>query len=90
VHTDGDERGQWRRQAIAWLQADLAAIEEVHRGGDEESRAAALETLEDWKDDPDLAAIREEAALGSVPPEERAQCRDLWNAVEALFQGTRS
>jgi hypothetical protein len=39
-----------------------------------------------WKNDFDLAGIREADALNTLPPDEQQECRALWAAVDALIE----
>ena len=39
-----------------------------------------------WREDPDLAGLRDPAALNKLPPAERQECRTLWNEIEAQIQ----
>jgi len=68
----GDAAG-WRARALAWLRADLAA-----RG-----KAGLSASLDHWKRDPDLAAVRDR--IDEVPEAERAEWKALWVAVEAAL-----
>jgi hypothetical protein len=42
--------------------------------------------LRRWKADPDLAGVRDEEALATLPGAERRAWRDLWAEVEALIE----
>ena len=42
-------------------------------------------TLKHWKEDTDLAGIRDAAALAKLPQEERAACKQLWGDVDGLL-----
>jgi hypothetical protein len=76
---DSAARAEWRRRALAWTRADLAARRE-------RSSAAEWEAhLRDVLRDSDWAGVREEAELAKLPAEERAAWRELWGEVrEAL------
>jgi tetratricopeptide (TPR) repeat protein len=82
---DEAERARWRRQAVAWLAADLSVWSQRIEGGRPEARAAANRTLRHWKHDADLAGIRDPDALDDLPLEERRECRELWSKVDALL-----
>ncbi len=78
-------RAKLREQALGWLRADLAAWARVLDGGNEPARKQAVSrTLAHWKEDSDLAGIRDEAALAKLPEGEREAFRSLWRDVEAL------
>jgi tetratricopeptide (TPR) repeat protein len=80
---DGAERDRWRKQAVAWLRADLAGWDKwlVAHPGD---RALVRERLAWWQQDPKLAGLRDPAALAKLLPVEQTDCRELWSAVAAL------
>ena len=87
---DDPARARWRQQALDWLQADLALWTKLGESGKPEVRAAVRRTLAHWQRDPDLAGLREEAALAKLPEAERTACRQLWAAVQqAAGAGTR-
>jgi serine/threonine-protein kinase len=83
---DAAARAAWRSQALAWLKADLAAWSRVQASGPAQSAKALVPTLRHWKEDPDLAGLRDEAALATLPESERTACRQLWATVEALLR----
>jgi serine/threonine-protein kinase len=85
---DGDklsaeERARWRKQARAWLRADLAVWAGKLDAGVAADRARAKSMLTHWRADPDLAGLREPSALGGMTAEERKQCVALWKEVNA-------
>ncbi len=41
-----------------------------------------LNVLRRWQDDPDLAAVRDAAALDKLPPDERDDWKKLWAEVD--------
>jgi serine/threonine-protein kinase len=81
------ERARWRAQALDWLRADLTAWE-VPAGGDAASRFRTRSRLTGWRNDPDLAGLRDPAALAKLSAEERKEWFFLWTEVEALFRRT--
>jgi tetratricopeptide (TPR) repeat protein len=72
------ERSRWRKQALDWLRADLAAWAKVS------NRALVQQVLERWRQDSRLASVREQGALVKLPRAEREQWQRLWADVEAL------
>ncbi len=78
----GEERARWRRHALDWLRAELTTWPRSA----EADRAAAQRTLRRWQYDPDLAGVRDPAALGKLPDAERDAWRQLWADVDALLQ----
>jgi len=79
-------KARWRRQAIDWLKADLAAWSKVLEKGPPAARQSVSQTLEHWKADSDLAGLREAAALAKLPEAEQKACRALWDEVDALLK----
>jgi serine/threonine-protein kinase len=87
---DGSTRSRWREQALAWLRADLTAWTKQLAGGKPEARAEVRQQLEHWQRDPDLAGLRDEAALAMLPEAERTACRQLWAEVQKLLDQARA
>jgi serine/threonine-protein kinase len=84
------ERAGWRKQARAWLRADLAAYA---RKMDNETRGArdlAQKMLTQWQMDPDLSGIREPSALAAFSKDEQDECRALWTEVAAVLTRART
>jgi hypothetical protein len=81
-----ESRARWRKQALAWLRADLTVWTKQLTSGKPEAQAAVRKTLEHWRHDPDLAGLREEAALAKLPEAGREPCRQLWADVQALLR----
>ncbi len=80
------ERARWRRQARAWLRADVDAWAgklERRPGAD---RAAVERMLAVWRTDPDLAGLRETNTLGNLPPDERQKCLALWTDIATRIE----
>jgi serine/threonine-protein kinase len=79
------EREGLRKQARDWLRLDLAAWARKVDTGTAADRIRAQRTLAPWRDDPDLAGLRDADALGGLPPAERQDCLALWQEVAALL-----
>jgi hypothetical protein len=76
--------------AIAvWLTADLAHWARAARSVAAEPRALAIQNLEHWKVDPDLAGIRGEAAIKALPADEREAWNRLWHEVDEVLDRAR-
>jgi hypothetical protein len=75
----GADTAEWRGRAIEWLRADLAAREKAPSG--------LVKALEHWKQDPDLAAVRDR--LDDLPEPEREAWRSLWAAVDRALAAAR-
>jgi hypothetical protein len=75
-----EEQVRRRRRALVLLRVELAV--QVRRAAAEPWAAAAVvEDLQHWRQDPDLACVRDEAALAKLPEEERAAWQRLWADV---------
>jgi tetratricopeptide (TPR) repeat protein len=83
---DDKERGRLRRQALGWLQADLALWGKEAQKGTPQARAVVQKTLRHWQKDSDLAGVRQAAALAKLPEAERAEWQKLWDEVAALLK----
>jgi serine/threonine-protein kinase len=83
---DGKGRARLRRQALDWLRADLAAWARVVEKDPAQSRPELRRTLAHWQKDPDLAALRDQAALAKLPEAEREAWRKLWAEVRVLLR----
>ena len=80
----GPERKR-RAQARNWLRLDLAAWDTKVATGTEADRIEGRKTLAPWRDDPDLAGLRDPAALGQLRPDERRECGKLWGEFDAFI-----
>jgi tetratricopeptide (TPR) repeat protein len=87
---DDKQRTTLRRHALDWLQADLAAWTRILDKASPQTRLAAQRTLQQWQKDPDLAGLRDKAALAKLPEVERQAWQKLWREVEQLVQKTAS
>jgi tetratricopeptide (TPR) repeat protein len=80
------EREALRKQARDWLRLDLAAWARTVDTGTAADRIRAQKTLSPWRDDPDLAGLRDADALERLPAAERQECRSLWQEVAAVLR----
>ena len=83
---DEKEQARWRKQALNWLEADLALWTKQLQGGTPQNRKTAADTLRHWQRNNDLAGLRDAAALAKLPPGERAACEKLWGDAAALLK----
>jgi serine/threonine-protein kinase len=79
------ERMRWRKQARAWLRADLAVWAGTLEGGSRAARVFVRKLLAHWQVDPALAGLREASALDGLSQDERQECLALWQAVGDLL-----
>jgi serine/threonine-protein kinase len=82
-------RVELRRQARAWLRADLRSYASFPLPKEVRARGVIQQRLRRWQADLDLAGLRDEAALSHLTEEERQACRRLWADVDALLQKAR-
>jgi serine/threonine-protein kinase len=85
---DAEQRARWRQQALEWLRADLALWNKQLDNPSPKVRSLVQRTLRHWQRDPDLAGLREAAALANLPEAEAKTCCQLWADVEALLTRT--
>jgi tetratricopeptide (TPR) repeat protein len=83
---DAKERTHLRQQAVTWLSADLKHWTKQAQSVKPSDRALVQQTLQHWQYDPDLAGLRDSAALKKLPADERAACQKLWADVAALLK----
>ena len=81
---DAAARSDWRRQALRWLEEDLARKRASFKRG-ELTRKTLKRSLTHWVNDPDLAGIRDREGLEALPPAERLSWQELWTAVRSLL-----
>ncbi len=82
---DDTARSRMRRQALDWLKADLAAWARSLEGGTPKDRGLLLQRVTHWKNDSDLAGIRDKQELAKLSEEERTAFKQLWNEVDQLL-----
>jgi serine/threonine-protein kinase len=86
---DEATKARWRKQALDWLQADLAAWSKILASGPPQARQDVAQMLQHWKADPDLAGLRDPAALAKLPEDEQRACHALWAEVDTLLAKAR-
>jgi eukaryotic-like serine/threonine-protein kinase len=82
------ERG-WqslRERAREYLRRDLAACAKRLGAGIPADRYQVQTALPLWRSSPDLAGLRDPAALARLPPPEREECRALWGEFDVLIR----
>jgi serine/threonine-protein kinase len=78
-----------RRQALEWLQADLAVWHDQAETGSAMGRALGQRVLWAWQQSPDLTSVRDQQALARLPDAERSAWMKLWTDVKALRKQLR-
>jgi eukaryotic-like serine/threonine-protein kinase len=81
---DEPARVEHGRKALDWLKAELATWNKVLESGLPESRLAIVQTFQHWRNDSDLASVRDVDAIAKLPEAEQASWRRLWEEVGAL------
>jgi serine/threonine-protein kinase len=84
------ERTHWRKQARDWLRADLAMWTNMLDSNFQRAQVLANRQLTRWQTDPDLAGLREPAALDKLPADERAEWLTLWKEVDLVLERTKA
>jgi tetratricopeptide (TPR) repeat protein len=82
---DGKQADQWRQQALDWLRADLGWWGKAAETVKTKERTAIAHQMRRWQSDPDLAGVRDRAALAKLPRPQREQWLNLWADVETLL-----
>jgi serine/threonine protein kinase/tetratricopeptide (TPR) repeat protein len=82
---DQKAMAQLRKQAVAWLRADLTFWTKHAGSGPPQAKALVAQTLFHWKQDADLVGLRGEPAAKALPVDEHEACRALWAEVDALL-----
>jgi serine/threonine-protein kinase len=73
-----------RREALGWLCGDLALYAKLAERG--AAKQFVRQKLTRWREDSDLASVRDPEALVKLPDDERAAWRQLWQDVAALLK----
>ena len=81
---DDAARAKLRQQALDWLKAELSAWKRVSMIVEPGNKELRRQTLAHWKQDADLAGIRDEPGLAKCPEAERKEWQALWADVDAL------
>ena len=84
AESGAESRAKWRRQAVEWLRADLAASTAILDSGTAPRRAGVVRRLSRWQVDPALASIRDEPTLSELPEPERRSLREFWDGIQSV------
>jgi Flp pilus assembly protein TadD len=82
---DDAAKARLRRQALDWLEADLAASS-ARLTTDPRSGPKVAAVFRHWKVDTDLAGVHDPRALDNLPAEERKTWRTFWSEVDAILK----
>jgi hypothetical protein len=86
---DDAARARFRGLALGWLRAELMTWTGLLESGPPQARTSIVRSLDHWKQDDDLAGLREAEALARLPEAEREGWRALWADVEAVLTRAR-
>jgi tetratricopeptide (TPR) repeat protein len=84
-----DEAGrrQLRDQARGWLTAEVAEWANILQSQGPRARPFVARMLQQWRQDSDLAGIRDRDAIKKLPADEQKAWAALWKDVDALLKG---
>jgi tetratricopeptide (TPR) repeat protein len=80
---EADRRAELRKQALTWLREDLDGW--GRRAEEPKARAEVEAELRLWQRHPNLAGLRDAAAIGLLPDDEQQACKQFWADVHALL-----
>jgi serine/threonine-protein kinase len=83
------EQKRWRDQARQWLRAELAARGRALDSDPTAARWGVHEALTRWRQEPDLACVRDPGELNELAADERKEYLALWADVAAVLARTR-
>jgi serine/threonine-protein kinase len=83
---DDKDRPRLRKKALDWLRADFALWTKQAESQKAEDRMMVVQILNHWREDADLAGVREKTALEKLPDTERAEWEKLWADVSDLLK----
>jgi serine/threonine-protein kinase len=87
--SDGPDRRRLLHQALAWLKDDLDAWAGRLTADPKHGPHQVRQALQRWKDDPELAVLRDDKELARWPEQDRAACRGLWAEIERLLERSK-
>ena len=82
---DGAAKAELHGLALDWLKANLTAWSTLREPGSSQSRPAIARALSELMHDPDLAGVRDSAALARFPDAERKEWQALWTGFRELL-----
>jgi tetratricopeptide (TPR) repeat protein len=83
---DSEGQARLRGLALGWLRAPLRGVAALVKRGSPQDRAVAARLLRALQSEPELAGVRDAAALAGLPEAEHAEWRRLWADVQALLE----
>ena len=86
---DEKQKAEWRKRALGWLKADLDYWTKQFENGTPEEKQTIRQTLEQWKTEPGLAAVRDQESLKRLPDDEMKAFSALWDELNSVLDGAR-
>jgi serine/threonine-protein kinase len=83
------DKAKLRDQALDWLKRDLAYWTKMATNNQAKDRALAVQKLQHWQQDADLAGVRG-GGIDNLPEAERAGWHRLWAEVKAVLAKAKS
>jgi len=83
---DDAAKAKLRQQALDWLKTELTAWGKLLESGPPQARPAILQTVDHWKQDTDLAGVRDADGLAKLPADEQKDWRTLWADVDSTLK----
>ncbi|HEY7308480.1 MAG TPA: protein kinase [Gemmataceae bacterium] len=80
------ERAAWRKQALDWLRAELAALKKALEANPSQAAGSVYSWLSVWRMEVDLFALRDRLEGSRLPKDEQAAWTAFWSDVETLRQ----
>jgi tetratricopeptide (TPR) repeat protein len=74
----------FRHWALGWLRDDLTAYAKLAEQKNLAAKQAIQQRLAHWRQDPDLATVRDPLAMDHLPENERTAWQELWRDVDEL------
>ena len=85
MNQDETAQAQYRKQAHTWLRAELSSWEKVALTIEAGNHEAVAKAITPWKENANLASVREKTELAKLPEEERKEWQAMWASVDALL-----
>jgi serine/threonine-protein kinase len=82
------ERKRWRDQAREWLRVDLRSRVRAFDANPMEARDGVHKALTRWREDPELACVRNPGELEMLGADERKEWLALWAEVASVLART--
>jgi hypothetical protein len=83
---DAAARTKLRQQSRDWLKPELLSWTKLLESGNLQAGPAIVRTLTHWKEDSELAGIRDVDALAKLPSDEQKEWRTFWDEVDLLLE----